>query len=263
MREISLEPLRLYPLASSSSGNAIYIGTDKSKILIDVGISTKKVQQGLENIGVNVKEISAICITHEHSDHIKGLGVFLRKYPVPVYATEETIAAIRSQKSLGALPDVFQVVYPDREFSIEQFNLLPLKISHDAANPVAYRIDGGEGRQAAVLTDLGEYNTYLEENLKGLHTLLLEANHDLRMLEVGPYPYVIKRRIASEYGHLSNKAAGEFLAKILHQGLRDIYLGHLSKENNYAALAYETVCQELRESIAGEYLESLRLQVVQ
>jgi len=227
--------------------------------LIDLGISMRQLQKKLEEIAVKAKEISAICITHEHSDHIKGLGVFLRKYPVPVYASKETIHSIKMQKALGKLPDVFETVYPDEEFFIKDLKLYPLSISHDAKNPMAYRIQTKE-EKVAVLTDLGQSSTYLAKHLQGLHTLLLEANHDLRMLEAGPYPYYIKQRVASEYGHLSNEEAGKFLARIMHQGLSKVYLGHLSKENNYPALAYETVWQELREE--QRYGEDLRIEVV-
>ena len=184
-------------------------------------------------------------MTHEHSDHIQGLGVFSRKYEVPIYATEGTIEGIKASSSLGKMPEgLLHPIVVDESFTIGDIMVDPFEISHDARQPSAYRMECN-GRSAAVATDLGMYNEYIVKKLKGLDAILLEANHDVHMLEVGGYPYPLKRRILGDKGHLSNELSGMLLCDILHNGLKHIVLGHLSKENNYARLAYETVKLEV------------------
>ena len=240
--------MRMMSIASGSSGNCIYVGTGNTHILIDSGISNKRIESGLHEAGLSGKDLSGILITHEHSDHIKGLGVLARKYHLPVYGTENTLHAIKAMNYLGPLPeDCFFKVHPDAEFTIGDLTVLPFHIDHDAADPVAYRVTG-ENKSVAVATDMGHYNEYVVSHLLNLDALLLEANHDVRMLETGPYPYYLKMRILGDYGHLSNENSGRLLSRVLHDGLRHIFLGHLSKENNYEALALETVKLEINES---------------
>lgn len=237
--------MRLVSIASGSSGNCIYAGSDNTHILVDAGISNKRIEQGLHEIGVKGQELAGIVVTHEHSDHTKGLGVLLRKYGVPVYGTRETLMEIKGQKYLGEYPEeLLRPICPDVDFSVGDLELKPFSIDHDAANPVAYRIHHGR-KSVAVATDMGHYNQYIIEHLKGLDALLIESNHDVNMLQTGPYPYYLKRRIMGDYGHLSNENAGRLLCCILHENLKKILLGHLSKENNYEALAYETVKLEI------------------
>ena len=237
--------MRLMSIASGSSGNCIYMGEGDTHVLIDDGLSCKKVCEGLSEIGLSGKDISAILVTHEHADHIGGLGVFLRKFKTPVYATAGTIEGIRNYKSEGKLPEgVFHAIRPEETFEIGALSVNPLSISHDANEPCAYRVNG-EKASAAVITDLGVYNYHLLDALQGLDGMVLEANHDLRMLEVGPYPYYLKRRIAGDKGHLSNEASAHMLDDLIHEGLRNVFLGHLSKENNMPPLALETVRMEV------------------
>ena len=237
--------MRLCPIASGSSGNCIYVGSEHTHILVDVGISAKRVFSGLDELQVNGGEIDAILITHEHSDHINGLGVFLRKHLVPVYATRKTIEAIFKDSSLGKIPkDMFFDIRANVDFVINDLTIHPFRISHDAVDPVAYRISDSY-KSVAVCTDLGFYDNYIVENLTGLHSLVIESNHDENMVLTGPYPYHLKQRILSPHGHLSNTAAGQLLCKILHKDLKTIYLGHLSKENNYPELAFESVRMEI------------------
>ena len=147
--------------------------------------------------------------------------------------------------SLGKLPEgIFHEIQGDKEYQIGDLTVHPFHISHDAAEPVGYRVNQGE-HSVGIATDMGVYDEYIVDNLKGLDALLLEANHDVNMLQVGSYPYYLKRRILGERGHLSNETAGKLLCRLLHDGMKDILLGHLSKENNYEALAYETVCSEV------------------
>ncbi len=237
--------MRLVSIASGSSGNCIYIGTDNTHILVDVGISNKRIEQGLNEIGIKGSELDGVVITHEHSDHVKGLGVLARKYGIPIYGTKETWKEIETMKYLGEYPkELFSPILPDTEFSIGDMKIKPFRIDHDAANPVAYRISNTY-KSVAVATDLGHFDQYIIEHLQGLDALLLESNHDVRMLETGPYPYYLKQRILSDYGHLSNDNAGKLLNYILHDKMKYILLGHLSKENNYEKLAYETVKLEI------------------
>ena len=181
----------------------------------------------------------------EHSDHIQGLGVFSRKYEVPVYATPGTIEGIRGCSSLGRIPEgLLHPIHTDSPFILGDVTVNPFAISHDANEPSGYRLEC-RGKSVAVATDLGKYDEYTVEHLTNLDAVLLEANHDIHMLEVGGYPYYLKQRILGDKGHLSNELSGRLLCDILHDNLKHIVLGHLSKENNYARLAYETVKLEV------------------
>lgn len=237
--------MRLCSIASGSSGNCIYVGSEATHLLVDVGISGKRTESGLRELGLTGRDIDGILITHEHADHIQGLGVIARKYEIPIYATAGTIKAMKSCSSLGNVEEgLYREVQEDRKLTIKDLTINPMHISHDAAQPVGYRISYGS-RRVAVCTDLGVYNDYTVECLKGMDALLLEANHDVNMLQVGPYPYYLKQRILGDRGHLSNENSGRLLGRILHDGLRTILLGHLSKENNLPELAFESVRLEI------------------
>lgn len=237
--------MRMCSIASGSSGNCIYIGSEQHHILIDAGISGKRVEAGLNSLELSGQDIDGILLTHEHSDHIKGLGVLARKYGFPIYATPGTTAAVKAMTNLGKIEEgLFHEIHADENFRIGDLEIAPFTISHDAAEPVAYRVECGE-KKMAVATDLGVYTDYTIDHLQDLDVLLLEANHDIHMLEVGAYPYYLKQRISGDRGHLSNETAGKILCQVLHENMKGIFLGHLSKENNYAELAYETVKLEL------------------
>ena len=243
--------MELCSIASGSSGNCIYVGSDTTHILVDVGISGKKTKEGLERLGVKAEELDGIFITHEHADHINGLGVIARKYGIPIYGTKGTLEAIRYSSGVGDIDSgLFQVVEADNKVIVKDLTVNPMRISHDAAEPVAYRISHGK-QKLGIITDLGCYNDYTVECLKGMNALLLEANHDIRMLQVGPYPYYLKRRIAGDKGHLSNELSGQLLCRLLNDRMQTIVLGHLSKENNLPELAYETVRVEIAMSDNG------------
>lgn len=239
--------MRLLSIASGSSGNCIYVGHEGTNLLIDAGISGKRIEAGLNMIGLKTSDVDGILITHEHADHIAGLRVVSNKYKVPIYATSGTINEIlNGKKKIDIDPGLFREVKADQEFSVKDMLINPIRISHDAAEPVCYRFFGADSDSAAVCTDLGTYDDYILDNLEGVSALLLEANHDIKMLEAGPYPYFLKKRILGEKGHLSNDSAGELLTRLMASGkLKTILLGHLSKENNYAALAFETVRMQL------------------
>ena len=237
--------MRLCSIASGSSGNCIYVGSDCAHVLIDAGISGRRVEAGLNSLELTGRDLDGILITHEHSDHIKGLGVIARKYGIPIYATGGTVDAMVRSGSLGKIPEgIFREIREDEPFLIKDLVINPFTIPHDAAQPVGYRLECGE-HSVGIATDLGKYNEYIIENLQNLDALLLEANHDIRMLQVGRYPYYLKQRIMGDRGHLSNENAGQLLCRLLHDNLKAVFLGHLSKENNYEELAYETVCSEV------------------
>ncbi len=237
--------MRLCSIASGSSGNCILAGSDNSHILIDAGISGKRIREGLAQLGLKPEETEGIFITHEHMDHIQGLGVMARRHGLPIYGTERTLHAIKRNKSLGEIDEgLFHVVCPDEPLAVGDFLVEPIRVSHDAADPVMYILRYGN-RSAAVVTDLGKSDRYLVDKLRGVHVLLLEANHDVRMLEMGAYPYPLKQRILGERGHLSNEMSGQLLSELLHDQFQAVMLGHLSKENNYEKLAYETVRLEV------------------
>lgn len=237
--------MRLCSIASGSSGNCIYVGSDTTHLLVDVGISGKKTEAGLKELDLSMRDIDGIFITHEHADHIAGLGVLSRKYEIPIYATKGTVEAIKSVSSLGSIPEgLFHPVCAEEKVIIKDLVCNPMKISHDAAEPVAYRIQHGKKR-VGIITDLGNYNDYTVESLRGIDALLLEANHDVNMLQVGPYPYYLKQRILGDRGHLSNERAGQLLCSLMDERLQAVVLGHLSKDNNLPELAYEAVRVEV------------------
>lgn len=237
--------MRLCSIASGSSGNCIYVGNDNTHLLVDTGISKKRIEEGLHTLGIKGEELDGILITHEHSDHIQGLGVLSRRYQIPIYGTKGTIAGIKQYKSLGNVKEeLFHEVCVDQSLRIGDVIVHPFAISHDANEPAGYRINSN-GKSVAVATDLGKYDAYIVRQLESVNAVLLEANHDVHMLEVGPYPYPLKRRVLGDKGHLSNELSGRLLCDILHDNLKYVMLGHLSKENNYAELAYETVKLEV------------------
>ena len=237
--------MRLCSIASGSSGNCIYAGSETTHLLVDTGISKKRIEQGLNTLDIKGEELNGILITHEHIDHIQGLGVFSRKYEIPIYATHGTIEGIKNCKSLGKMPEgLLHEIAVDQSLEVGDLTVNPFAISHDANEPSGYRIGQGD-KSVAVATDIGIYDEYTVKNLKNVNALVLEANHDIHMLEVGPYPYPLKRRVMGDKGHLSNELSGRLLCDILHDDLKQVVLGHLSKENNYPELAYETVKLEV------------------
>ena len=243
-------------IASGSSGNCIFVGTDHTNVLIDAGISGKRVTEGLHAIDRDPKELDAILITHEHSDHIKGLGVLARKYGIPVYSTQGTIQTMLEQNMLGKVDSsLFHTVAPDIRFEIGELAVLPFRVSHDAAEPMFYTFQE-DGRKLVVMTDTG----YVSDRMKGFistaDAYVFESNHDVSMLQMGPYPWKIKRRILSDVGHVSNEDAAVAMSEVVAEKETQIYLAHLSKDNNMKELARMSVSQTLESCgiRAGEFL---------
>lgn len=253
--------MRLLSIASGSSGNCIYVGDDTTHLLIDAGISGKRIEEGLNTIGLSAKDIDAVFVTHEHIDHIAGVGVLARKYKLPVYGTKGTMEGILETKSVGKISgELLHPIRSDEMVSIGSLHIDPMPVSHDAREPVAYRIYGG-GKRIGIITDLGYYTDDIVSGLQNMDALFVEANHDENMLMVGPYPYPLKRRILGNQGHLSNENSGRLLSKLLNDHLKYIVLGHLSKENNMPELAYEAVRLEIEMSENRYRAENFSLMV--
>lgn len=238
--------MKLIPLKSGSRGNAALVFADKTKILVDCGVSGKCIETALRGIDVAPEELSAIVVTHEHIDHIAGVGVMMRRYKLPVWANEGTWDAMHGQ--LGKIDDgLVQTFKTDSAFEIGEIGVKPFPVPHDAAESVGYSFMYKDEKMS-VATDIGELKKDLFAAIKGSRTVLLESNHDVNMLEIGSYPPALKRRIRGALGHLSNDEAGmaaEFLVKM---GTEQIILGHLSEENNYPKLAEQTVVCALGEA---------------
>ena len=247
--------MQMKTIASGSSGNCIYVGTDRTTILVDVGISKKKINEGLGTVEQSLSDVDGILITHEHIDHVKGLGVISRGYNIPIYATADTCDAICCMSQLGDFDvSLLNQVNPESDFMVGDIKVSPHSIWHDAADPVCYSLMA-DNKKISIATDLGDYDDYIVNVLRDADALLIEANHDIRMLQVGPYPYAIKQRILGKRGHLSNEAGGRLIKSLLNDHIKAIFLGHLSEQNNYPRLAYEAVKNEL---IGNPYSEDVR-----
>lgn len=227
------------PLFSSSSGNSVYVGCGEDGILIDVGMSAKQTDIALHNIGVDPDSIKAILITHEHSDHVKGLRVFAAKHKLKIYATRGTAFYLNNYELTGKEKLNCEVI-DDNGLEAGSLLIKPFRTSHDARESCGYTVDTPDGRKISIATDLGFVSETVHNAISGSDLVMLESNHDVRMLENGPYPYQLKERILSNKGHLSNDACAEEAVKLIKSGTTRLFLGHLSKENNFPELAYQT-----------------------
>lgn len=238
---------KLCAIASGSSGNCTYLEAGEHKFLIDIGISGKKVVAGLQELGIEPSEIQGILITHEHSDHIKGVGIFSRKYDTPIYATELTWDRMLKEEMIGKVKEEhIKVIQKEMYLEKGKLKILPYAIHHDSIDPVGYIFEY-EGKKITLATDLGMIDEEIKEKLRGSHGILLEFNHDVRMLEAGSYPFHLKKRILSDVGHLNNEVAAQALADIYHPDMEWAVLGHLSKDNNVPDLAFLTAQTVLAE----------------
>lgn len=242
--------IRFSVLSSGSTGNATVVDGGDGKVLIDAGLSAKKVEQLLKERGMSAKDLDAILVTHEHADHIKGLGAVARKYDLPVYANEKTWEALDQQ--IGEIAEANRCVMQTGE--LRDFGSLQVEsygISHDAAEPVGYCFYQGE-EKLSVATDLGYMSSKVKEQVRDSDVLVLESNHDIEMLRMGRYPWNIKRRILSDLGHLSNEAAGAGLVDVMSAKTKRVYLAHLSRDHNLMDLARLTVGNVVDEQLAPD-----------
>lgn len=231
-------------LYSGSSGNSILVGSEKTKILIDAGLSGKKIIDGLQEVGQNPNEIDGIFITHEHSDHIKGAGILSRKFNIPIYANELTWKAM--EKSLGKIKEENIKIMPKRStMSLNDLDITSFNTPHDSVASIGYTIKH-KGKSTSIATDIGTFTEEILRNIRESEVILLESNHDVQMVKFGPYPYELKRRVLSEVGHLSNEDCGKAIVDIMkHDKHRKIILGHLSNTNNVPELAEQAVVNVL------------------
>ncbi|MFC7366339.1 MULTISPECIES: MBL fold metallo-hydrolase [Bhargavaea] len=235
--------MRFSVLASGSTGNCIYIENDEHAFLVDAGLSNKKLEGLLGGIGRSMKQVDGIFVTHEHSDHIRGLGVAARKYGMPIYANEKTWKAMDGL--VGDIP-VGQRYTFDME-AVKSFGSLDIQsfaVSHDAANPMFY-VFHDSGRKLALITDTGYVSDRMKGWISGSDAFVFESNHDVGMLQMGRYPWNVKRRILSDVGHVSNEDAAVAMSEVVEQKETRIYLSHLSKDNNMKDLARLSVSQTL------------------
>ncbi|RNF39912.1 MBL fold metallo-hydrolase [Planococcus salinus] len=247
--------MRFSVLASGSTGNAIYIETDRHSFLVDAGLSGRKMEELFASIGKKMSNLDGILVTHEHSDHIKGLGIVARKHKVPIYANEKTWNAMDGL--VGAIP-VEQRFHFDMD-TVKSFGSLDIEsfaVSHDAIDPMFY-VFHENGRKLSLITDTG----YVSDRMKGViqasDAYVFESNHDIGMLQMGRYPWSVKRRILSDVGHVSNEDAAVAMSEVMAEKPTRIYLSHLSKDNNMKELARMSVEQTLKTKgiIVGEYVD--------
>ena len=233
--------LKFSILSSGSGGNSVYIEADGKRILIDAGLSEKKLSQRMAHIDRSLNGLDAVFATHEHTDHIRGMGPLLRKHQLSLYTTEGTYK--RACHSLGKLPG-FTPIRAAQPVEFGELIVEPYATPHDAEESVAFVIHY-RGLRLGIATDLGKVTAEVTSKLQKLDALLIESNHDVDMLDAGPYPWVTKRRIKSDVGHLSNEACGEILSSVKHSGLRLVVLMHMSETNNLPELARITAHQAL------------------
>ena len=244
-------------LYSGSSGNSLIVETKNTKILVDAGVSSKKIETALTNLNIDPSTINGILITHEHSDHVQGLGTFSKKYNLPVYVNPKTLDAMPNQKEKISEKNIKKFTIEEK-FEIGDIQIKPFSIPHDAANPCGFSIFN-DNKKISIATDIGHMTNGILKNLEDSIFVLLESNYDPEILKFSRYPYQLKSRIAGPTGHLSNESAGKTISHLLNSGLQQAMLGHLSKESNFPELAYKTVIDEI---ISSNYNEnSIKLSV--
>mgnify|MGYP001029160503 CR=1 FL=1 len=238
--------LRFCSLSSGSSGNCQYIETNNTRLLVDAGFSGKRIETLLKSIDVCPTSLDGILVTHEHMDHIKGVGVLSRRYDLPIYANKNTW--LEMGKFIGEIKEKnIKIFETDRHLSIKDIDIHPIKVFHDAIEPVGFVFYYNKTK-VSIVTDTGWVNDNIKSAIKGSSLYLMESNHDVNMLKEGSYPWYLKQRILSTRGHLSNEDAGRILGEVISGNGEVVLLGHLSKENNTEYLAYETV----KERIIGQ-----------
>ena len=230
-------------LYSGSSGNCLLVETSNTKILIDAGESCKKISNALSSLEIEPCDIKAILVTHEHSDHVKGLGTFSKKYNIPVYANSKTWDAMQEQSAKINTQNIKKFTI-EENFEVGDLKIHPFKIPHDAANPCGFNIFY-DNKKLSIATDIGHMTSTIAHKLEDSSFILLESNYDPEILKCSSYPYLLKQRIAGPNGHLPNSEAGKTISFLMNSGLTEVMLGHLSRENNFPELAYRTVVEEL------------------
>ena len=232
-------------MGSGSSGNCYYLGTNDYGILIDAGVGIRTVQKALREYGVSFHKIVAVLVTHDHADHIKTIGCFGDKFNIPVYTTETIHEGIlRNRVVQASLLQTKRVIKKDEPFSIHDFWITAFEVPHDSVGNVGYHIQFDE-QTFVLITDIGSITDKIIEYARKANHLVIEANYDEQMLQTGKYPYYLKQRIANGMGHLSNRLSAQFIANIYNEQMKNIWLCHLSQDNNHPEIAFKTVEQAL------------------
>ena len=235
--------LKFCSLYSGSTGNSLFAQNNNTKILIDSGVSGKKIVEALDSINVNPNEIDAILITHEHSDHVQSVGTFSKKFNIPVYANSKTWSKIPKEAEKISNENIFTFKMSE-DFVVGDLVIHPFRTPHDAIESCGFNISDGNFK-ISIATDLGHVTPEIKSCLKGSKFALLESNYEPEVLRICSYPSLLKSRIAGPNGHLSNNMAGQLISDLIESGLATVMLGHLSKESNFPEMAYETVLSEL------------------
>lgn len=229
---------KIYPLFSGSRGNSYYITSSGRGILIDAGRSAKQIEKALADNSIEPRSIEGIFVTHEHSDHIKGVRVLASKYGINVYATQGTLQSMEMSGNLS--PEKFNSYIINSGAEVAGMIIKSFRISHDCAEGVGYTVETSDGRKVSLATDTGFITEEIKSAVKGSDIIVIESNHDVNMLLNGGYPYILKRRILSDKGHLSNESCSEFLPELVRSGATRFLLAHLSKENNMPQIALQS-----------------------
>jgi phosphoribosyl 1,2-cyclic phosphodiesterase len=231
--------MRIASLGSGSKGNGTLVDSGETCVLIDLGFTLKETEKRLERLNISPLDIDAVLVTHEHTDHIHGVGPFARKYKRPVYLTPGTQRSTRLGNVSAARP-----INCHKPFRIGNLGVEPVPVPHDAREPCQY-ILSANGHKVGVLTDLGHITRFVIEQYRSCHALLLECNHDVQMLNDGPYPYALKQRVGGPHGHLNNQQAASLLAEIELAQLRHLVISHISEQNNSPQLASDAIREVL------------------
>lgn len=232
---------KLLSLSSGSSGNCYYLGTSQYGILIDAGIGVRTIKKNLRDYGVAMETIIGVLVTHDHADHIKSIGGLACKLNIPIYATETVHQGIdRSRYTETSIAASRRIIEKEKGFEIKDFQITAFDVPHDTIENVGYQIKI-QDKVVVLITDVGRITTTVSHYASTANHLIIEANYDEEMLRQGAYPHHLKKRIASGMGHLSNRLTGELLTSIYHERLDEIWLCHLSQDNNHPELAYKTV----------------------
>ena len=248
--------LRLCVLGSGSRGNSIYIEGGGARVLVDAGLCGRELTSRLEAIGAGAEDLDAILVTHDHRDHISGVGVMARRYNIPVYSAYKTVRA--SERVWGRIGNINEIEAGSL-FSVKGLEFYPFSTPHDSANSVGFIFKAGE-KKGGIATDLGFVTRLVRESLRNCNILVIESNHDENMLMEGPYPWHLKQRIRGREGHLSNRDCADLLDDIYHDGLQKVVLAHLSEENNRPDLAYGSLIERMKNRLHPEFELSMSWQ---
>lgn len=250
----------IYPICSSSKGNCTYISDENTSLLIDAGFGIRNLYKYLNGANFSIKNIKAVFITHEHTDHISGLYSITKDLRVPIFASKGTINYLSNRSKVCPEAKLYEII-EQKSVYIDNFEVTAFSTPHDCAESLGFCIQNNN-KKFSICTDIGHVTPVLKENLTGSDLILLESNYDRNLLQISPYPYYLKKRITSNLGHLSNDSAAKLIKYLIHNGVNNFLLGHLSQMNNTPDLALQTTISHLMEhniKINNDYLLNVAL----